>query len=125
MLILTTKGELEMTFEDLEKIYPPGFVELVTKTNIDYIETFGLDYNLNVCMEEPAELIQAISKCRRDFTPEAKDHLAEEISDTLIVICRLLTIYDIDTSSIIKWIIYKMDRGSKAIEEKKKNGEKE
>lgn len=111
-----------MPTKPLTESFDSAFLEELKYANRCYNEAFGTEYNLNICMEEPAELIQAISKCRRDMTPKAKDHLAEEIGDTIGVIIKLCQIYDISSNQITNWMRYKMERGMKAVEENKKNG---
>lgn len=61
-----------------------------------------------VCMEEPAELIQAISKCERSamgdtFAEEDIDNLCEEIADVQIVIRILIEMYKLDVNRIKHW----------------------
>ena len=61
-----------------------------------------------VCMEEPAELIQAISKCERSkmgdsFAQEDIDNLCEEIADVQIIIRILIQKYRLDVNRIKRW----------------------
>lgn len=90
------------------------------------IDAFGEDYMLNVAMEEPAELIQAISKLRRSpYTPSikyAREHLVEEIADTYIVLSELARMYNIDIADINSVICGKQDRTLRQIEESKAAG---
>lgn len=72
------------------------------------IEHYGVDVQSTVCMEECAELIQAISKEKRG--KHDYKHLAEEIADVLICISMLQDMYDIDGSDIQRWIEYKQER---------------
>ena len=75
-----------------------------------YIDTYGTEKQSMVCMEECAELIQAISKRVRKGIV-ANDNLAEEIADVLICIEQLKMMYSISDSKIEQWIEYKMNRG--------------
>ena len=69
-------------------------------------------------MEEPAELIQAISKAERYPNDEKRtDELIEEIADVLICIEYLKMIYDIDQSNVEMWINRKLKRISKRMNE--------
>ena len=72
------------------------------------IEHYGKDVQSTVCMEECAELIQAISKEKRGNSD--KDHLAEEIADVIICIEMLKQIYNINEDEIYSWIINKQER---------------
>ena len=72
------------------------------------IEHYGKDVQSTVCMEECAELIQAISKEKRGNSD--KDHLAEEISDVIICIEMLKQIYNITEDEIYSWVINKQER---------------
>ena len=74
----------------------------------DSIEHYGVDTQSTVCMEECAELIQAISKEKRG--KHDYKHLAEEIADVLICISMLQDMYEIDSSDIQLWIDLKQKR---------------
>lgn len=79
---------------------------------------YGVEKQLLVCMEEPAELIQAISKAERYPNDEKRtDELIEEIADVLICIEYLKMIYDIDQSKVEMWINRKLKRISKRMSE--------
>ena len=74
----------------------------------DSIEHYGVDAQSTVCMEECAELIQAISKEKRgkhDYI-----HLSEEIADVLICISMLQAMYHVNDWDIQSWIEYKHER---------------
>ena len=77
----------------------------IVKQSIDF---YGEDLQSTVCMEECAELIQAISKQKRGKSD--KEHLTEEIADVLICIKLLQSIYDIPDGHIADWIISKQAR---------------
>ena len=72
------------------------------------IEHYGKDVQSTVCMEECAELIQAISKEKRGKSD--KDHLAEEMADVIICIKMLKQIYNITEDEIYSWVINKQER---------------
>ena len=72
------------------------------------IEHYGKDVQSTVCMEECAELIQAISKEKRGKSD--KDHLAEEMADVIICIEMLKQIYNITEDAIYSWVITKQER---------------
>ena len=72
------------------------------------IEHYGKDVQSTVCMEECAELIQAISKEKRGKSD--KNHLAEEMADVLISIELLKEIYDVSNEQINEWIDKKQKR---------------
>lgn len=74
------------------------------------VDTFK-DKQKLLMIEEPAELIQAITKASRNGATEYDvDHLAEEIADTYAVIEQLKYMYSIDDKQIQKWIDYKRER---------------
>ena len=77
------------------------------------IEHYGKEVQSTVCMEECAELIQAISKEKRGKSD--KDHLAEEMADVIICIEMLKQIYNITEDEIYSWIINKQERTIKRI----------
>ena len=74
----------------------------------DSIVYYGKDVQSTVCMEECAELIQAISKEQRGKSD--KNHLAEEMADVLISIELLKEIYDVSNEQINEWVDKKQKR---------------
>ena len=59
------------------------------------IDTYGSENQLNMAIEEMAELIQAINKTRRyPESLKAKDNVAEEMADVAIMLEQLALIYD-------------------------------
>ena len=86
----------------------------VTDQN-DIIKHYGVRYQLEIAMEECAELIQAISKMNRtDGNAEeymkSKLHLEEEIADVIVCIDQLKSIYNISDSRITELANYKINR---------------
>ena len=78
------------------------------------IEHYGTDTQTTVCMEECAELIQAISKEKRGAHDAL--HLAEEIADVLICIAILKQVYGVNEKRIDDWIYTKQKRIIERIE---------
>lgn len=74
----------------------------------DSIVYYGKDVQSTVCMEECAELIQAISKEKRGKSD--KNHLAEEMADVLISIELLKEIYDVSNEQINELVDKKQKR---------------
>lgn len=71
----------------------------------------GIEEILLICVEEPSELIKAITKAERYPGQTTKiDNIAEEIADVLICIEYLKVIYDIDQEEIENWINKKIKR---------------
>ena len=77
------------------------------------IENYGKDVQSTVCMEECAELIQAISKEKRGKSD--KENLAEEMADVIICIELLKQIYNVTDDEIYSWVITKQERTIKRI----------
>ena len=77
------------------------------------IEHYGKDVQSTVCMEECAELIQAISKEKRGKSD--KSNLVEEMADVIICIEILKKIYNITDDEIYSWVITKQERTIKRI----------
>lgn len=69
---------------------------------------YGKNNQSTVCMEECAELIQAISKAKRGKID--RDNMIEEIADVLICIEMLKQMYMISDEEINKWIERKQER---------------
>lgn len=80
------------------------------------IKHYGEEIQSTVCMEECAELIQAVSKAKRG-KPD-KNNMAEEIADVLICIEILKQIYDIPDYSIENWIERKQERMARRMEDR-------
>lgn len=74
----------------------------------DSIQRYGKSNQSTVCMEECAELIQAISKAKRGKIN--RDNMIEEIADVLICIEMLKQMYMISDEKINKWIEKKQAR---------------
>ena len=72
------------------------------------IQHYGKNNQSTVCMEECAELIQAISKAKRGKIN--RDNMIEEIADVLICIEMLKQMYMISDEKINKWIEKKQAR---------------
>ena len=74
-------------------------------------ETWDNQHMLTIAMEENAELIQAISKIKRNgFDPINASHLDEETADVLICICELFVMGYLDVHEIAKIIERKVER---------------
>ena len=74
-------------------------------------DTWGNQHMLTIAMEENAELIQAISKIKRNgFVPINASHLDEEVADVLICICELFVMGYLDVHEIAKIIERKVER---------------
>lgn len=74
-------------------------------------ETWGNQHMLTIAMEENAELIQAISKIKRNgFDPINASHLDEETADVLICICELYVMGYLDIRKIAEIIERKVER---------------
>lgn len=66
-------------------------------------ETWGEQHMLTIAMEENAELIQAISKIKRNgLDPINASHLDEETADVLICICELFVMGYLDVHEIVE-----------------------
>lgn len=85
---------------------------IITKS----IKHYGEEIQSTVCMEECAELIQAISKAKRGKLDT--DNMMEEIADVLICIEMLKQIYNIPDCSIKNWIERKQERMLRRMEDR-------
>ena len=74
----------------------------------DSINHYGVNLQTTVCMEELAELIQAISQEKRGKSD--KNHLAEEMADVLICIEILKQVYSVTNAELQEWIDKKQGR---------------
>lgn len=78
------------------------------------VDHYGEEIQSTVCMEECAELIQAISKAKRGKIN--RDNMIEEIADVLICIEMLKQMYMISDKKINKWIEKKQAREAERME---------
>ena len=65
------------------------------------INHYGVAKQLDMCIEECAELIQAISKFKRKESNETVKNLIEEMADVSIMLSQLSIIFDNDELSKI------------------------
>ena len=72
------------------------------------IKHYGSDLQTVVCMEECAELIQAISKMKRG--KDNRDNLIEEVADVMICIEILKQVYGISDNEIQNYVCQKQNR---------------
>jgi NTP pyrophosphatase (non-canonical NTP hydrolase) len=94
-------------------------MKIINKDVLDKaIKKYGVEKQLLVCMEEPAELIQAISKAERypEDSTRMQD-LIEEMADVTICLEYLKLIYNIRQEELDEWINRKVKRISKKIKE--------
>lgn len=77
------------------------------------VKYYGKEKQSIVCMDECAELMQAILKELRGKSN--KNHLAEEMADVIICIETLKHIYGISSENISSWIVKKQERTRKGI----------
>ena len=89
-------------------------------------ETWGNQHMLTIAMEENAELIQAISKIKRNgFDPINASHLDEEVADVLICICELYLMDYLEVREIARIIERKIERSMKRTQDHIKELEEE
>lgn len=79
------------------------------------IEHYGTETQSTICMEECAELIQAISKMKRG--KDDMENLSEEMADVYICLEMLMQIYGVDASKVNVWIDYKQKREEERMKE--------
>lgn len=99
------------------KSYENGYKKMNKQIIKDAIKFHGADEQTTVCMEECAELIQAISKEKRG--KHDKQHLIEEIADVYICLEMLMEIYNISSKEIESMIERKQQREIERMREQK------
>lgn len=83
----------------------------ISKIEREIVQHYGGEYLTTVAVEECAELIQAVTKCKRyGCDGERRANLIEELADVSIIIDELLLIYDVDLTDIFPIIIQKLER---------------
>ena len=83
------------------------------------IETYGIDMQLNVAIEELSELIKEICKNKRGA--DNIDHITEEVADCYIMLKQIEIIFDIKHNDISEMINNKISR-LKCRLERRENG---
>ena len=78
-------------------------------------KVWGMDAQLFLLVEECGELLQAISKNRRNPTTETKADIEEEVADVLIMLYQAIHMFELDNVQEI--IDRKQDRLVKRLEE--------
>lgn len=114
---------IEQDWRDSSKYYLSPERENTIKMRS--IARYGADTQSTVCMEEFAELIQAISKLKR-FNPEDStnmvdrneliENLYEEMADALICFDLLVEIYGLKPSDLRRMINHKVWRMKRKME---------
>ena len=87
-----------------------GTVVIDSYTIAQSIAHYGAETQKIVCMEECAELIQAISKTMRGEDFLTRTHLVEEMADVTICLEMLQQIYGIADCDLAEWIEDKQKR---------------
>lgn len=89
-------------------------------------KVWGNQHMLTIAMEECAELIQAVSKIKRNGSnPVDGEHLAEETADVLICICELFVMGYLDVHKIAEIIERKVERSMRRTQDHIKELEEE
>ncbi len=101
---ISTNEETEKKLEKMKKMTYYINKNIISKS----IEYYGEEIQSTVCMEECSELIQAISKMKRNKDNE--ENLTEEIADVLVCIETLKQLYSLENSDINNWIRQKQQR---------------
>lgn len=82
------------------------------------VQRYGVETHIYLLIEECGELLQALSKLRRNGTPKARANLEEEVADVLIMLNQMIHIFQMeDVQSIMD---YKLDRLQERLAEWKK-----
>lgn len=89
-------------------------------------KAWGNQHMLTIAMEECAELIQAVSKIKRNGSnPVDGEHLAEETADVLICICELFLMGYLDVNKTAKIFKEKVKRSMQRTQDYVKQLEEE
>ena len=83
------------------------------------IDLWGIPAQVNMGIEESAELIQALCKMLRGITHKRYMNLCEEIADWEITISQIKMIYDVDDEIVDDFKIIKLDRLKEKLEKYK------
>lgn len=99
-------------------------VRIFRQLNLKNAVYFGFEAQSNQLIEECAELIQAVNKYKRalgkgqptaNTVEQAKEHVAEEIADVLVMTEQIAALLDIDHNHIVEIMEKKIERTSNRI----------
>lgn len=82
------------------------------------IKTYGVNTQLDIAVEELAELIQSICKYKRYGTEKEELDLLEEMADVEIMLSQLKSIFNLDQRDIDRMKDYKLTRQIGRMKEK-------
>ena len=74
------------------------------------VQRYGMPIQSTIAMEECAELIQAISKMKRDASDRNYEHLLEEMADVYIVLDQLKYMFNVKSDDLENMIGFKQNR---------------
>ena len=74
------------------------------------VQRYGMPIQSTIAMEECAELIQAISKMKRDASDQNYDHLVEEMADVYIILDQLQFMFNVKPEDLENMIGFKQNR---------------
>lgn len=83
------------------------------------IEHYGKELQLEVVQEELAELIQAISKYKRNKSTKSLNNIVEEVADCYIMLNQLEIMLALPSYEISSQIDYKLNRLQQRFKENK------
>lgn len=89
-----------------------------TATMLEALETFGVDKQLDIAIEEMAELTKAIIKYRRCASKETYENLCEETADVAIMIEQIFLSTRCD--NVAKYVVEKTNRLKRRVTTKKR-----
>lgn len=98
----------EFFLEVMEELERLPDIDLRDKDLASSIKINGEQKKKIICMEEPAELIQAVSKDIRGKLD--RDNMIEEMADVMICLEMLKIMHQVKDEELQKWIDYKIDR---------------
>ncbi len=97
----------------------------VQQEKLEYVtQHYTFEQQREILVEECAELIQAVQKCKRYPTNDQwNTNFVEELADVLICAEQMRLYLKPTNDEISKWIDFKLNRELKRIVEEKKNDE--
>lgn len=81
-----------------------------TESNRKIVKRYGMPIQSTIAMEECGELIQAISKMKRDASDHNYEHLVEEMADVYIVLDQLQFMFNVKQEDLDNMILFKQSR---------------
>lgn len=93
-------------------------MDTVHHVAIQAVQEWGADRQIDKCMEELGELVQALAKWKHN--PELEEIVVSEVADVSFCLTQMVSLFK-NPKSFRETLMYKVDRTSRLIKERRLN----